>query len=169
MKPHHFLLITIILFSCSKKEKSNTYKKEIATKNQIISTTFQSIIDSAQVTGSILIYNPQKEVYYSNDFEWADIGRLPASTFKIANSIIALESGIIENDSIVFKWDGQERALKNWEQDLILKDAFQFSCVPCYQEIARKIGSKRITPIRKFFKSRLEIPIQFNAIHSLTL
>lgn len=28
-----------------------------------------------------------------------------------------------------------------WEKDLSFKDAFRISCVPCYQEIARKIGT----------------------------
>ncbi len=141
----HFFLIIIILSSCSGNQKTISERIEIADKNHIITTAFQSVIDSAMVTGSILIYDAQKNIYYSNDFDWANLGRLPASTFKIANSIIALESGVIANDSMIFKWDGQKRALKNWEQDLILKDAFQFSCVPCYQEVARNIGAKRMT------------------------
>jgi beta-lactamase class D len=34
-------------------------------------------------------------------------GKLPASTFKIANSIIALETGVVEDpDKDVFKWTG---------------------------------------------------------------
>ena len=144
MKLNSLFIIAIILSSCYQNKKTTTETIEIANKNHIINTAFQSIIDSAQVTGAILIYDVQKDIYHSNDFDWADIGRLPASTFKIANSIIALESGVIENNSIVFKWDGQERALKNWEQDLVLRDAFQFSCVPCYQEVARNIGAKRM-------------------------
>jgi beta-lactamase class D len=31
-----------------------------------------------------------------------------------------------------------------WEQDLNFRQAFQYSCVPCYQEIARKIGVERM-------------------------
>ena len=81
---------------------------------------------------------------YSNDFSRCDIGYLPASTFKIPNSIIALETGVVEDDSTLFKWDGEKRRLPAWEQDLIFRDAFQFSCVPCYQEIARKIGVERM-------------------------
>ncbi len=103
---------------------------------------FQTILDAAEVSGSILIWDEKK--YYSNDFDWAKKGKLPASTFKIPNSIIALELGIIENDSTIIKWDGKKRFQKSWEQDLSFKDAFHFSCVPCYQEIARTIGVKRM-------------------------
>ncbi|MCL4151410.1 UNVERIFIED_CONTAM: hypothetical protein GTU68_003816 [Idotea baltica] len=59
--------------------------------------------------------------------------------------MIALETGVVENDSTLFKWNGEQRRLKNWEQDLIFTDAFHFSCVPCYQEVARKIGTQRMT------------------------
>jgi len=31
---------------------------------------------------------------------------LPASTFKIPNTLIALEEGVIKSDSEVIKWDG---------------------------------------------------------------
>jgi beta-lactamase class D len=34
--------------------------------------------------------------------------------------------------------------LPAWEQDLFFRDAFRASCVPCYQEVARKIGAERM-------------------------
>lgn len=111
---------------------------------KITKSEFQNILDSAHVKGAVLVYDPQQKIMYSNDFEWCNKGFLPASTFKIPNSIIALELGIVKNDSTVFKWKGEKRRLPVWEQDLIFRDAFQYSCVPCYQEIARKIGTKRM-------------------------
>ena len=131
--------------SCGNDKKSSDIDKlnENSSK-EIHSDTFQKIIDSAQVEGSILIYNPQDNTYYSNDFDWAKTGRLPASTFKVPNSIIALETGVVQSDTTLLKWDGKPRAMKIWEKDLTLKQAFQRSCVPCYQDIARKIGSDRM-------------------------
>ncbi|WP_405604733.1 class D beta-lactamase [Polaribacter sp. Asnod1-A03] len=130
----NIVLVIYLLVSCN--EKTN--------KKEIFKPEFQSIIDSNNVNGSILIYDFQKDLFYSNNFDWAKVGRLPASTFKIPNSIIALETKIVENDSTLFKWNGEKRAYKIWEQDLILRNAFQYSCVPCYQEIANKIGEKRM-------------------------
>ncbi len=57
---------------------------------------------------------------------------------------IALESGVIENDSALLKWNGQPRRMKIWEKGMIFREAFHRSCVPCYQEIARKVGAKKI-------------------------
>lgn len=105
---------------------------------------FQVILDSANVTGAILVFDPSSNTFYSNDFAWCETGHLPASTFKIPNSIIALETGVMESDSTVIKWDGEKRRLGVWEKDLTLREAFHVSCVPCYQEIARKIGVERM-------------------------
>lgn len=69
---------------------------------------------------------------------------LPASTFKIANSLIGLETGVIKNEFQVFKWDGKPRAMKQWEQDLTLRGAIQVSAVPVFQQVAKGIGEKRM-------------------------
>lgn len=138
-----FLLLAL-LFSCT--SKTAEVEKEITTINEqkTIFPAFDSILATAQLDGSILLYDLAGNHYYSNDFDWAEKGRLPASTFKIPNSIIALETGVVESDSSIFKWDGTPRRLKNWEQDLTLKQAFHFSCVPCYQQVARGIGASRM-------------------------
>lgn len=144
MKKIYFLWVLILMFSC-KDKKTEAYKnRSTHTEREIIIPEFQTIIDSAKLKGSLLIYDLKEDTYYSNNFQWAKKGYLPASTFKIANSIIALETKVVENDSTLFKWNGEERRLTIWEQDLILKEAFYYSCVPCYQEIARNIGTKRM-------------------------
>ncbi len=70
---------------------------------------------------------------------------LPASTFKIANSIIALETGVVTDpDKDVFKWDGTVRNFPDWNRDHTLRSAIAASAVPVYQEIARRIGAERM-------------------------
>ncbi|MBN2893669.1 MAG: class D beta-lactamase [Bacteroidales bacterium] len=131
-----FLALIITSIGC--KTTTNEQIKEIEIAE------FGNILDSFQVVGSILIYDYDNKTYYSNDFEWAKEGNLPASTFKIPNSIIAVELGVIESDTTIIKWDGEERKMDIWEKDLTYKEAFQVSCVPCYQEIARQIGYNRM-------------------------
>lgn len=137
-----FLLTSLILNACNGSHN----KKLIST--HVLKPEFQTLIDSANVEGSVLIHDLNNDGYYSNDFNWAEIARLPASTFKIPNSIIALELGVVDRKIIdnekIFKWNGQDRFLKAWEQDLTLKKAYHYSCMPCYQEIARKIGTGRM-------------------------
>ncbi|MBI5508654.1 MAG: class D beta-lactamase [Deltaproteobacteria bacterium] len=72
-----------------------------------------------------------------------DEQRYPASTFKIPNTLIGLETGAISPEEVL-RWDGQPRPIKDWERDLSLVEAFRASCVPCYQEVARRIGIDRM-------------------------
>lgn len=119
---------------------------------------FGEMLTERKLKGSMLLYTPKEDRYYSNDFDWAETRRLPASTFKIPNSIIALETGVINSDSSIIRWNGEKRFLKSWEQDLSFRDAFQLSCVPCYQEIARRIGEKRMKKyLRKFDYGAMDV------------
>ncbi len=81
-------------------------------------------------TGQFTIYN--KSRYFDSSY-------LPASTFKIVNSLIGLQTGKISSDSMVIKWDGVERRAE-WNKDLTMYDAFRASAVNYYQEVARRIG-----------------------------
>jgi beta-lactamase class D len=130
------LLILLILIQSSCASIQSEIKEPI----QIISQDLQELLDSSKVEGSILIFDANKNEFYSNDFDWANKGFLPASTFKIANSINALENGIAQDTSTVFYWDGKPKYLKSWEEDMNFYQAYQRSCVPCYQHIARNTG-----------------------------
>jgi beta-lactamase class D len=82
-------------------------------------------------TGKFTIYNLGR---------YRDSSYLPASTFKIVNSLIGLQTGKITNDSMVIKWDGVKRWNDDWNKDLNMYEAFRVSAVNYYQEVARRIG-----------------------------
>lgn len=65
----------------------------------------------------------------------------PASTFKILNTLIALETKAVAGADEVFKWDGRHYDIPTWNQDQTLDSAFKVSCVWCYQELARRVGA----------------------------
>ncbi len=69
---------------------------------------------------------------------------LPASTFKIVNSLIGLETGVVVDGSQLFVWDGKQREFPAWNQNHTLLSAFQNSVVPVYQKIASQIGQQRM-------------------------
>jgi len=73
-----------------------------------------------------------------------NVGFSPASTFKITNALIALETGVIKSQNQVFKWAGEPRGLKLWEKDFNLRGAIQASAVPVFQQFAKEIGEKRM-------------------------
>lgn len=145
-----FNILPIILISflaaCQHAGKSRPFQEieSDLSESRISVQEFQNILDSAGVEGCILVYKFNDKTWLSNDFNWAEIGRLPASTFKIPNSIIALETGVMESDSSIIPWDGHKRWLDSWNKDMTLGEALQFSCVPCYQRIAREVGADRM-------------------------
>lgn len=104
----------------------------------------QQLLDSMNVKGVILVFDPQSGTTWSNDFQGSHTGTLPASTFKIPNTLIALETGVVEDENTLFPWDGNPRPLKVWDRDMVLREAFHASCVPCYQQIARETGAGRM-------------------------
>lgn len=68
----------------------------------------------------------------------------PASTFKIFNSLVALETSVAPDDRLVIPWDGVERWNHEWSRDMDMREAFRVSNVAYYQEIARRIGRQRM-------------------------
>jgi beta-lactamase class D len=68
---------------------------------------------------------------------------LPASTFKIPNTLIALEEGAIADEKQVLKWDGKNNVYAAWNKDQTLESAFKTSCIWFYQDLARRIGLDR--------------------------
>ena len=90
--------------------------------------------------GFALFNNGNGQFTIYNLARYRDSAFLPASTFKIINSLIGLQTGIITNDSMVIKWDGVQRNIPEWNQDLNMYQAFRASAVPYYQEVARRVG-----------------------------
>jgi beta-lactamase class D len=95
--------------------------------------------------GAFAAYRADRRQLILSDKARCDAAIRPASTFKIPNSIIALETGVVSDpDKDVFKWDGVTRAFPDWNKDHTLRSAIAASAVPVYQEIARRIGAARM-------------------------
>lgn len=103
----------------------------------------KKIFEKYHVNGSILIFDRNKNEYAGYNLTRCNEGFNPASTFKIPNTLIALETGVISMDSI-FHWNGEKRRYPRWEADMNITQAFKVSNVPVYQEIARSIGLERM-------------------------
>jgi len=64
----------------------------------------------------------------------------PASTFKIFNSLVALETATALDEQMIIKWDSVVRWNPDWNRDMNMREAFKVSNVGYYQELARRIG-----------------------------
>lgn len=83
--------------------------------------------------------NNHETVHYLNK-ERCTQRFMPASTFKIFNSLVALETGIAPDDQYIIRWDSVVRWNADWNKDMNMREAFKVSNVAYYQELARRIG-----------------------------
>lgn len=125
---------TLLIISCSPNNvKIDDSLKKLFEENNVAGTF--GLYDNG--TGQFVIYNLSR---------FKDSAFLPASTFKIVNSLIGIETGRIVNEKMIIKWDGVVRTFpngdtaKDWNKDLSMEEAFKVSAVPYFQEVARRIG-----------------------------
>ncbi len=94
--------------------------------------------------GSFVMYETGRERYVYFNPDRCAKRFSPASTFKILNSLIGLETGVLKDDSTEFAWDGVKRDIPSWNRDHTLKSAFANSVVWYYRKLARMIGTKKM-------------------------
>jgi beta-lactamase class D len=68
---------------------------------------------------------------------------VPASTFKIPNSLIAFETGVVRDADEVLPYGGGPVSVPAWAKDMSLREAMPISNVPIFQEVARRVGLAR--------------------------
>jgi beta-lactamase class D len=105
---------------------------------------FKKYYDDFGVEGCFLLYDLNNNILINYNSERCSERFIPASTFKIFNSMAALESGVIKDQNEIIKWDSVKRFYDKWNQDLDMRKAFKFSAVWFYQELARRIGEKKM-------------------------
>lgn len=124
----YYLLLIAVIASCS----PNNVKVDKSLKKYFNESNVEgcfALMDNG--TGQFTVHNLAR---------YRDSSYLPASTFKILNSLIGLQTGKISSDSMVIKWDGVKRRVDDWNKDLTMYEAFRVSSVNYYQEVARRIG-----------------------------
>lgn len=129
MKKFSFVIIISLVFvGCNNNN---------VTKDDSLAKYF----DQNNVKGTFGLFNNSSgEFTVYNLSRFRDSAYLPASTFKIVNALIGLETGKISDEKMVIPWDLQTRPIAEWNRDLTMDSAFKLSAVPYFQEVARRIG-----------------------------
>lgn len=98
----------------------------------------------AGVQGTFVLYDADAERLIGHDRVRAETRFIPASIFKIVNSLLGLSVGAVNSVDEVLPYGGKPQPVKAWEQDMGLREAIKASNVPVYQELARRIGLERM-------------------------
>ena len=106
---------------------------------------FVKPFQECNLAGSITLYDYNAKKWISSDLADSNHPTLPASTFKIINTLIALETQVIADENETIPWPGSTDTVKYGYRpeiyhDMSMKDAFQASAGWAYVELAKKIG-----------------------------
>lgn len=166
-----FIVTLFLIYGCSSNRQADG-KSNILAKNDInIRGDFQNYFDSCGVEGTIAIYDIRNDKWIVSDTVGLEIETLPASTFKIINLLIALETNTIKDENEIIKWVGSTDTVKYGYRpeiyhDMPVKEAFELSAGWVFVELAfvddnnfKKYNMKPITAITVFFS--LMIPSLF--------
>ncbi len=158
MKNVHFLLITgfaIALLSCATTSPGKPETSKI--KHADISEIFDG------VEGTFVLYDRNEDWTFRYNDSRAAERFSPCSTFKIPNSLIGLETEILEDAEFVIPWDEQKYPKepwwdeillprgKDWARDHELRTAFAESVVWYYRELATRIGEEKMNRFLETF------------------
>jgi beta-lactamase class D len=136
----------------------------VASLDSLSARTYQEvpellkIFQSEGVAGTFVLYDGATDTMFVSDQARAQKRFTPASTFKIANSLIGLDAGAVKNVDEVLPYGGKPQRIKEWEHDMDLREAIKISNVPIYQELARRIGIERMREgVKKLGYGNMEI------------
>ncbi|HOY49088.1 MAG TPA: penicillin-binding transpeptidase domain-containing protein [Flavobacteriales bacterium] len=130
---YRFLIVFVILLSsCGGNQEP------------LVRTSMRHYYEPYRINGFLALQDPLRETNLISDREVFRGKYTPASTFKICNSLIGLETGVLKDEKTVFEWDSVMRDNPDWNHSQNMAEAFQHSTVWYYQELARKIGGKQM-------------------------
>jgi beta-lactamase class D len=92
--------------------------------------------------GTFVLYDMKENKYTIHNKEKSEKRVSPNSTFKIHHALIGLETGVLENENTLFKWDGTIYPFPSWNQDQTLTSAVQSSVIWYFQRVAQRVGEK---------------------------
>jgi len=104
----------------------------------------RALFDGQKAPGTFVLYEVSGDRIVAVDRARAQRRFVPASTFKVVNSLLALETRAVADGREVIPWGGKPQPFEHWEEDMSLRDAIRASNVPVFQEVARRIGLERM-------------------------
>lgn len=143
MKPS-FFLIPLAFLACSSPAPKTDNELIDEAPPKSVEINLDSITKARGVVGAVQIVSLKTGTIWEYNRKDFDTPRTPASTYKIFNSLVGLESGVIKDENFMIKWDGKKRWKEDWNQDHTLQMAYDHSAVWYYQELARRVGGERM-------------------------
>lgn len=142
---HLFFIILAIIISGHSLTDART---EASEDSIIVRKDYNRFFEQCNVNGGIVLFDYKSKTWITNDSSHIQKEFLPASSFKIINLLIALETGVIKDENEIMKFPGNsDTALYGYRpdiyHDMTIKEAFKKSAVWVFIDLAKKIGKDR--------------------------
>ena len=148
MLPVRLILLAFVALAlgCAEEPASESAASDALDTPMIATDTVRTdwarFFEAQQALGTVVVYDAATAQTQRYNPDRADERFAPASSFKVYNSLVALETGVVPNVDTVYTWDGVERG-GAWDQDHSLRMAMRNSTVWLFQELAREIGQEQ--------------------------
>jgi beta-lactamase class D len=120
-----------------------------------VAQTLNDLFKEQKIEGSTTLYDFKNKRWHYSDSVDATVPMQPASTFKVINLLIGLETKTIADENSIIRWPGKtDTTLYSYRpeiyKDITIKEAFEVSAGWAYVEMAKKIPRKKyLTYLRK--------------------
>jgi beta-lactamase class D len=145
-----FVLATMIGCSNANKDSSTNNLSRPSTEIKNSNDTSEKVINEKLdkyfegFDGCFVLFDQNKGEYSIYNEAKSNKQISPCSTFKIVNSLIGLETNVLQDENTTFKWNGTRYPIESWNKDQTLKSAVSNSVVWYFQEVASKVGGERM-------------------------
>lgn len=130
MKPAVLAFVTFLIFA----QIAPTFGEDADLAN---------LFREKNLNGTLVISSLDGKREFTHNDERARTRFVPASTFKLPNTLIALEEAAIADEKVIVIWDGMDTGQPGCNGDLTLEAAFSTSCIWFYQEMAKRVGMEK--------------------------
>lgn len=154
------LVLTFVNAACAKPKGAAGHVAQTQTANAVESYLNEQKSEEKtpdlsahfkRFPGTFVLYDLKNDRYLRHDAARAARRFPPFSTFKIPNSLIGLETGVIADADFRIKWDAKKyprygtiEPFIHWWQDHTLRTAYRRSVLWYYQELATRVGAKEM-------------------------
>ena len=138
-----FVCIAMVLIGCGESRNGAPETRE-ARPSVIEAREWRGLFESQGVEGTFVLYDSQTKVLRAHNSSRAFRRFLPASTFKVFNSLVSLQEVAVRSTKTQLKWDGKTHKISSWNRDHDMRSAIRHSVVWFYQEMARRVGARRL-------------------------
>jgi len=141
------LLLAQVVAACTLSDRAAKAETSLPLENVVNLADFFPGIDPNDAT--FVVYHPLSDQIIWHNPVRAKQRFIPASTYKIPNSLIALETGVAKGAEHVIPWDSAVKPTKGfwshkWSKNHTLRSAIRLSVYWYYQALAREVGVERM-------------------------